>query len=45
MCCLLRKANSTKLSGARTVFEFPELPEAFKYLEGGTHFGKICIRV
>jgi NADPH:quinone reductase-like Zn-dependent oxidoreductase len=27
------------------VFEFPELPEAFKYLEGGTHFGKICIRV
>jgi NADPH:quinone reductase-like Zn-dependent oxidoreductase len=27
------------------VFEFEELPEAFRYQESGAHFGKICIRV
>jgi NADPH:quinone reductase-like Zn-dependent oxidoreductase len=27
------------------VFEFPELREAFRYLESGSHFGKVCVRV
>ncbi|MGL5924254.1 zinc-dependent alcohol dehydrogenase family protein, partial [Chroococcidiopsis sp.] len=26
------------------VFSFEEVPEAFKYMESGAHFGKICIR-
>lgn len=27
------------------VFGFDHAPEALRYLERGTHFGKICIRV
>ena len=26
-------------------FDFEELPSALKYLESGTHFGKICVRI
>lgn len=26
------------------VFEFPEAPQALKYMESGVHFGKICIQ-
>jgi hypothetical protein len=27
------------------VFGFREAVEAFRYLESGAHFGKVCIRV
>jgi NADPH:quinone reductase-like Zn-dependent oxidoreductase len=27
------------------VFAFDEAPEAFRYLEAGKHFGKVCIRL
>ena len=27
------------------VFPWEEAPEAFRYLESGAHFGKICLRL
>ncbi|MEA2632522.1 MAG: hypothetical protein QOE66_2741, partial [Chloroflexota bacterium] len=27
------------------VFAFEQVPEAFKYLESGAHFGKVVIRI
>jgi NADPH:quinone reductase-like Zn-dependent oxidoreductase len=27
------------------VFAFDQAPEAFRHLESGAHFGKVCIRV
>ncbi len=27
------------------VFSFAEVPEAFRHMESGAHFGKICIRL